>query len=104
MGGPTERHTTGIRGLGAFLVRGAHRAGRSQRSASCDAQMRSYCEDPRGLDDIFARYDNLSPNEKQQIIAKAKQLAMDGGENQLDYEAIVAALIDILIQQALLGI
>ncbi len=77
---------------------------RSQRSASCDAKMRSYCDDPRGLDDIFARYDNLTPNEKQQIIAKAKQLAMEGGENQLDYEAIAAALIDILIQQALLGI
>ncbi len=77
---------------------------RNQRSASCDAKMRSYCDDPRGLEDIFARYDNLTPNEKQQIIAKAKQLAMEGGENQLDYEAIVAALIDILIQQALLGI
>ena len=76
----------------------------SQRSASCGAQMRSYCDDPRGLDDIFARYDNLTPNEKQQIIAQAKQLAMEGGENQLDYEAIAVALIDLLIQQALLGI
>ncbi|ARN74762.1 DUF4124 domain-containing protein [Oceanicoccus sagamiensis] len=77
---------------------------RSQRSASCDAQMRSYCNDPRGLDDIFARYDNLTPIEKQRIISQAKQLAMENGDNQLNYEQIVAALIDILIQQALLGI
>ena len=66
--------------------------------------MRSYCEDPRELSDIFARYDNLTPNEKEQIIAKAKQLAMENGENQLDYEQLVVALIDILIQQALLGL
>lgn len=76
----------------------------SQRSNSCDAKMRSYCEDPRELEDIFARYDNLTLIEKKQVIAQAKEMAMANGDNQLDYEQIIVSLIDILISQALMGI
>jgi hypothetical protein len=76
----------------------------SQRSNSCDAKMRSYCDDPRELEDIFARYDNLTPNEKKQIIAQAKEMVMANGDNQLNYEQVIVSLIDILISQALMGI
>ena len=76
----------------------------NKSSSQCEATMLSYCKDPRGLKEIFAKYDNLTLQEKQQIIAKAKTLAIDNGGNQPDYEKVVASLIDILISQALMGL
>ncbi|MGK0500211.1 MAG: hypothetical protein ACJAYG_001858 [Oceanicoccus sp.] len=70
----------------------------------CSNRMLSYCKDPRGLADIFQKYDNLSPLEKQQIIAKAKEMTIRSGMDDMDYEKLVAGLIDILISQAMMGI
>lgn len=75
----------------------------NKRDTQCAATMRSYCDDNRNLKDIFQNYDDLSALEKQKIISRAKSLAMSSGANQLDYEQIVASLIELLISQALLG-
>ncbi|MEH6558704.1 MAG: DUF4124 domain-containing protein [Oceanicoccus sp.] len=76
----------------------------NKRDTQCAATMRSYCDDNRNLKDIFQNYDNLSALEKQKIVNRAKSLAMSSGANQLDYEQIVASLIELLISQALLGL
>jgi hypothetical protein len=76
----------------------------NNRSAKCDAQIRHYCEDPRGLADVFNQYDHLSTLEKQQIIAKAKQMAINNGGETADYEKLIGSLIEILISQALMGL
>ncbi|MEE8057068.1 MAG: DUF4124 domain-containing protein [Pseudomonadales bacterium] len=73
-------------------------------SSQCKAQMLHYCEDPRELQDIFNRYDNLSVIEKKEIIEKAKKLAIANGENSLDYEQMLASILEILISQALMGL
>jgi hypothetical protein len=77
---------------------------RNKLASNCEATMQAYCEDPRDLNDIFRKYDNLSAIEKQAIISKAKQLATASGDQQLDYEQVLASLIEILISQAMLGI
>jgi hypothetical protein len=77
---------------------------RNKLASNCEATMQFYCEDPRDLNDIFRKYDNLSAIEKQAIINKAKQLATASGDQQLDYEQVLASLIEILISQAMLGI
>ena len=78
---------------------------RQQRNnASCMAQMQSQCEDPRGLDQFLAKYHNLSPQEKKQIIEQAKAMATANGDDSLDYDQMIASLVDILITQALMGI
>ncbi len=74
------------------------------RSRQCEANMLRYCKDPRSLEDVFRRYDNLSIIERQQIIAKAKQLAIANGDSALDYEKMLVSIVDILISQALMGI
>jgi hypothetical protein len=76
----------------------------NNRSNQCKQQLLSYCKDPRGLDEIFERYDNLSNAEKQAIIDKAKAMAVARGDNQLDYDQVVASLIDLLISEAMMGI
>lgn len=77
---------------------------RTQRDSSCAQRMTSICQDPRDLDDVFSKYGNLSQIEKQQIIAKAKTMVTDGGENQMDFDKVLSSLIDLLVSQALLGI
>ena len=77
---------------------------RTQRSRNCSAQIQAFCNDPRGLDDIFARYDNLTVQEREQIIAEAKALALANGDDPTNYDKLIAGLIDILISQALMGI
>lgn len=77
---------------------------RNNRDAKCDARIRHYCEDPRGLADIFNQYDHLSMLEKQQIIAKAKKMAMANGGESADYEKLISSLIEILISQAMMGL
>lgn len=76
----------------------------NKRDTQCAATMRSYCDDSRELKDIFQRYDNLSTIEKQEIISQAKSMTMSNGNNQLDYDQIVASLIELLVSQALLGL
>lgn len=76
----------------------------NKRDTQCAATMRSYCDDSRELKDIFQRYDNLSTIEKQKIISQAKSMTMSNGNNQLDYDQIVASLIELLVSQALLGL
>lgn len=73
-------------------------------SKNCRATMQHYCEDPRDLNDIFRRYDNLTTLEKQAIINKAKTLATANGQNALNYDKMLASLLEILISQAMLGI
>ena len=75
-----------------------------KRDSECAATMRSYCADSRDLADIFRKYDNLSAVEKQQIISQAKSLAMSSGDNALDYDQVVASLIELLVSQTLLGL
>ena len=75
-----------------------------KRDSECAATMRSYCADSRDLADIFRKYDNLSAVEKQQIISQAKSLAMSSGDNALDYDQLVASLIELLVSQTLLGL
>ncbi len=76
----------------------------NKRDTRCAATMRSYCNDSRDLKDIFQKYDNLSAIEKQKIISQAKSLAISNGHSQLDYDQMVASLIELLVSQALLGL
>lgn len=70
----------------------------------CNKKIRNYCEDPRGLADIFKQYDHLSKQERQQVIAKAKELAGANKNNAQDYQKLIISMIDILISQAAMGI
>ncbi len=75
-----------------------------QRSRQCRQQMRQQCEDPRGLEEVLARYDNLSPAEKQRVIKKAKEMALASGKDSLDWDQMAASLIEILVSQAMMGL
>jgi hypothetical protein len=77
---------------------------RNKISRNCQATMKAYCDDPRDINDIFNRYDNLSAAEKRAVIAKAKKLALASGDQQLDYDQLLVSLIEILVSQATLGI
>ncbi len=70
----------------------------------CEKVMVYYCQDPRGLRDIFARYDNLNAMERQQIMKKAQAMALANGEDPSNLDKVILGLIDILITQALMGI
>ncbi|WP_101759970.1 DUF4124 domain-containing protein [Oceanicoccus sp. KOV_DT_Chl] len=75
-----------------------------QRDRNCAANIMAACKDPRGLNDIFARYDNLSAAERKAIVAKAKAIALANGDDPGNYDKLAAGIIDILLSQALLGI
>lgn len=93
----TKKYTSYCQDQAALLCK-------NKLSNRCVATMRYYCEDPRDLQDIFNQYDNLNANEKRAIINKAKSLAMANGNSTLDYEQMLASLIEILVSQAMLGI
>lgn len=75
-----------------------------QRSRNCLATVEAQCKDPRSLRQVLAKYDHLSPVEKQAIIEKASKMAVANGENSLDYDQLVASLVDILITSTLMGL
>lgn len=76
----------------------------NKTGSQCGQTILAYCKDPRGLQDIFQRYDNLSVSEKKQILATAKSMALAHNNNRLDYDQMISSLLEILISQAALGL
>lgn len=93
----TKKYTNFCENQAAMLCR-------NKLDRNCEAKMEFYCEDTRSLSDIFQKYDNLNAIERQAIIEKAKALALANGNNPLDYDKILANLIEILISQATMGL
>ena len=75
-----------------------------QRRSNCVDRVIAYCQDPRSLEMILAKYHNLTPDQKRNIIARAKAMATAGGSNELNYEQMISSLIDILVTQAVMGL
>jgi hypothetical protein len=67
---------------------------------SCVAQAESYCEDDRSLQEMLAKYDDLSIEQQKQVIAQAKQLTVN--QPVEDIAEILGDIVDILLAQALL--
>lgn len=75
-----------------------------QRARNCMEVVVSQCEDPRSLNQVLAKYNNLTLNEKRAIVDKAKKMALASGEDSLNYDELIASLVDILISSAIMGL
>lgn len=71
---------------------------------SCSQKVLNTCKDPRSIDDIFSKYNNLSVAEKKKIISQAQALAMSNDANQQSYKKRIADLLSLLVTRTLLGL
>lgn len=64
---------------------------RKPNSKACDAVMIQVCEDDRSLEEMLARYDDLTPIQKQRVLALADEL-----EPSIDWQQATRLLGDIV--------
>ncbi len=69
----------------------------------CNQKILNTCKDPRSLEDIFSKYNNLNILEKEQIISQAQVLAMSNGANEQSYNKKIVDLLSLLLTRTLLG-
>lgn len=71
--------------------------------SDCNQKVLNTCKDPRSIEDIFSKYNNLTVSEKKKIIAQARALAMSNDANQQSYNKKIADLLSLLVTRTLLG-
>jgi hypothetical protein len=69
----------------------------------CNQKILDTCKDPRSIEDIFSKYNNLSISEKKKIIKQAQALAISNNTDQQSYKKKIADLLSLLVTRTLLG-